>query len=96
MENVSYGATICAERAAVLAMISAGARSIQALTVVTEDGGAPCGICLQVLREFTDDPARLKIFLVDGKGLIGEMTLADLLPRGFASAEVPRTESPSQ
>jgi len=96
VENVSYGATICAERAAVTAMVSSGARIIQALSVVTADSGAPCGICLQVLREFTDDPAGLKILLVDGGGSISETTLAELLPRGFASTEVPRTESPSQ
>jgi cytidine deaminase len=77
VENATYGATLCAERAAVAAMVAAGDREPIACVVVTAgpEPGAPCGICRQVLAEFAGD---MKILLVaendssranrDGKG----------------------------
>ena len=53
VENVSYGLTICAERSAVCAAVSAGCQEIVAIAVATS--GEPvfqCGACLQVIREF--------------------------------------------
>ena len=57
VENASYGLAICAERAAVAAMISAGERSIRAIAIVTSgaEPGPPCGMCRQVLSEFAED-----------------------------------------
>src|SRR3954452_9850159 len=55
VENASFGATICAERGAIMQMIAAGARDPIACAVVTDDGGSPCGICRQVLTEFSRD-----------------------------------------
>jgi cytidine deaminase len=54
VENASYGATICAERAAILTMVSAGQRSIQSIAVFTdaETLAMPCGLCRQVISEF--------------------------------------------
>ena len=59
VENVSYGLSICAERAAVFAMIADGERAIRAIAVVTDlpVPGSPCGACRQVLAEFGDDVA---------------------------------------
>lgn len=60
-ENVSYGATICAERCAVGNAVSGGARRFSAIAVVGragEDGWTlawPCGVCRQVLSEFCED-----------------------------------------
>ncbi|MEI9949625.1 MAG: cytidine deaminase [Pseudomonadota bacterium] len=62
VENASYGATICAERSAILAMIAAGQRSICELAVFTDADtlAMPCGLCRQVISEFQKD-ARLVV-----------------------------------
>lgn len=62
VENASYGATICAERSAILAMVAAGQRRIESLAVFTdaETLAMPCGLCRQVISEFQHD-ARLVV-----------------------------------
>jgi cytidine deaminase len=81
VENSSFGATICAERSAIVKMISADERDPIACVVAT--GGAepasPCGICRQVLAEFADD---MRIILV-ARRVRKETTLAALLPDAF-------------
>lgn len=90
-ENVSFGATICAERAAVAGMVAEGGKEISRLAVVTADGGTPCGACLQVLLEFAPDPHNVDILVSDDSGNIAEYKLAELIPHGFGSAKVKRT-----
>jgi len=62
VENASYGATICAERSAILAMVAAGQRSIIGIAVFTDADtlAMPCGLCRQVISEFQHD-ARLVV-----------------------------------
>ncbi|HYP77640.1 MAG TPA: cytidine deaminase [Polyangiaceae bacterium] len=62
VENASYGATICAERSAILAMVAAGQRTLTSLAVFTdaETLAMPCGLCRQVVSEFQRD-ARLVV-----------------------------------
>ncbi|MCR5686711.1 MAG: cytidine deaminase [Lachnospiraceae bacterium] len=91
IENASYGATICAERSAVCSAVSSGKRSFSAIAVVGGDasetdllGGyaMPCGICRQVLREFSDPDAFTVIVarsLTDSR----EYTLSAILPESF-------------
>ena len=81
VENASYGLTICAERAAVCAAVSAGARRLRRAVVVSDSDppAAPCGACRQVLSEFGHD---LRIEAVGPKGT-ASWTMAELLPAAF-------------
>ena len=82
VESGSYGLTICAERAAVFAAVSAGCRKFVAAVVVSNSEGfpQPCGACLQVLSEFA---LKLPIILVNREGLVKETSLEKLLPAPF-------------
>jgi cytidine deaminase len=81
VESASYGATICAERSAVSAMVAAGERAISAVAVFVDapEPATPCGICRQVLVEFTDDAT---IVCATPSGRI-VTSIAELLPRAF-------------
>lgn len=54
MENVSYPASLCAERNALGSAIADGKRKFRAIAIVgsPEDYTMPCGICRQALAEF--------------------------------------------
>jgi cytidine deaminase len=85
VENASYGACLCAERNAIAQMVAAGEREPIACAVVTQGPrpGSPCGICRQVLAEFSRD---MPIALVsDGAAQHKrrDTTLATLLPDAF-------------
>ena len=83
VENISFGATICAERAAILKMVEAGCRVWTELVVATQDGGRPCGLCLQVLAEFLPEEGMAKVAWADENGVKGEAGFQDLLPQAF-------------
>jgi cytidine deaminase len=87
VENASYGATICAERAAVLGMIAGGERKIVRVAVYAEGPGLtmPCGMCRQVLVEHGLGAE----VIVAGPSGVKTTTLAALLPEPFVF-EVPK------
>lgn len=82
VENSSYGLTICAERAAIVAGVSAGLRKLKRLAITCRDkdgrlvAGNPCGACLQVMAEF--GVFETEIWLTDRR-----YCLFDFLPRPF-------------
>ncbi|MGH7498820.1 MAG: cytidine deaminase [Gemmatimonadales bacterium] len=86
VENASYGLTICAERAAICAAVSAGALRFRRAVVVSDvdPPAAPCGACRQVLAEFGPE---LK---VDGVGPTRSVswTIAQLLPAAFGKEQL--------
>ena len=83
VENASYGLSVCAERSAVVAAVSAGVRKIVAVAVVTSSSppAAPCGVCRQTLAEFCADD--LPVTLGNDRGESVTTTLGELLPRAF-------------
>jgi cytidine deaminase len=83
VENASYGLTVCAERVAILRAVSEGVRRIQAMVVVTRDGGTPCGACRQVLAEFADEDVWVWCYGEDRQEG-QEYRLSDLLPNAFS------------
>ena len=90
VENVSFGATICAERGALAWLVAEGAKRVRRIVVATADGGAPCGICLQSLLEFASDPSEVEVELFAGENPSEVVTLAELMPRAFVSNGVRR------
>lgn len=83
IENASYGATICAERVAIVKALSEGDKTFEKIAIVGShnDFTYPCGICRQFLSEFGLD---IKLVFENGKE-IKECTLRELLPHSFSS-----------
>jgi len=81
VENASYGLSVCAERHAVAASVSAGGDGIVALAVVTDTNppASPCGACRQVLVEFGEFP----VILANPAGERIVTSVGDLLPDAF-------------
>ena len=84
IENSSYGLTVCAERVAIFRAVSAGQRRIRALLVYADTKGLtpPCGACLQVINEFSENP---EIVISNGRST-KTYRLRELLPLGFRLA----------
>jgi len=87
IENSAYPSGLCAERVAITKAISEGNRKILAVAVVTRNGGAPCGACRQVMREFASLDMPVILTTIDD-GFEEEFTLGDLLPRSFGPADL--------
>ena len=82
VENASYPASLCAERAAVGAAVARGLTRYRAVAVVTDADAPtpPCGMCRQVLVEFA--PA-LRVVSEARDGVRAEWGLDTLLPAPF-------------
>gem|GEM_PF-134229 len=81
-ENASFGATICAERCAVGNAIAHGKRSFSKIYISCDSGYAwPCGICRQVLNEFSSGDMEVWVGSKDSPWQMKK--LSELLPNGF-------------
>jgi cytidine deaminase len=90
VENAAYPEGLCAEAAALSAMVLAGGRQARAVLVVGsgDDGNwiTPCGGCRQKLREFG---APDFILHRPSAGALGPRhTLAQLLPESFGPGHI--------
>jgi cytidine deaminase len=92
VENRSYGLSICGERSAFVAAVSAGKRKFKALALSTPDADypvPPCGACRQVLTELcppgmpvTFGPSAAKARTLSLGDLYPEDSLRDLAEKG--------------
>jgi len=89
VENASFPAGLCAERAAVCAAVARGNRSFDAVVIATEaeEPTPPCGICRQVLEEFSPQMLVMS-FTRDGRE--ARWTLDELLPKAFTPHSLDR------
>ncbi len=87
VENASYGLCICAERAAIIAAVLDGVRTIEAIAVATSTSppAAPCGMCRQTIAEFAREAA---LILTNDRGERLDMKLSELLPHAFHREDI--------
>ena len=96
VENSAYPLSVCAERNAIAAAVSAGNRRIDAIAIVggSDRPAAPCGGCRQVLSEFCSPEAPVVYAAPDGQSVT--TTLAALLPHSFGPADLLRAAAESK
>lgn len=82
IENASFGGTNCAERTALFKAISEGYKRFSKIAIISDskDYTAPCGICRQVLSEFS---LNMEVILANTNGDYIKKTLKELLPLAF-------------
>ena len=83
IENASYTPTVCAERVAIFKAISDGSKNFKRIAIVsTSDFTYPCGVCRQVISEFSED---IEIVVSNSKFEYKVYHISDLLPFSFNS-----------
>lgn len=89
IENASYGLTVCAERNAIFAAVSADKRRFRALALITQKlpglaFNSPCGACRQVMSEFMAPDTPILVAVLDGtKRIVYRKKLRDFMPFPF-------------
>ena len=88
VENAAYSPSVCAERVAIFKAVTEGKRRFRAIAVSGgrcgekyTAGFSPCGVCRQVMQEFSDGELEILLPSEDGTPEVPE--LGDLLPLGF-------------
>ncbi len=86
VENISYPACVCAERNAIFSSVAKWSKvEIEWMVLVTDTqtGDTPCGVCLQVIREFTQDDAI--IYSGNKKEILKTYSLNEIFPTKFSN-----------
>ena len=85
MENVSYPASLCAERNAIGSAVAAGERKFLAIAVIGsyDSYTMPCGVCRQVMQEFC--APSFMIYMGRSDGSYVAESLGAMLPYGFTA-----------
>ncbi len=83
VENISYGLSMCAERAALFKAVSEGFKEFSAIAISTSSKKPtfPCGACRQVLSEF----GNIEIYLNHDEK---SYSISDLLPFSFSNEQM--------
>lgn len=81
VENSSFGGTVCAERVAIFKAVSEGHKKLKKIYVYTVDGWPPCGMCLQVMTEFSS--LDMEVTYGDKNGKETTKKLGELLTSAF-------------
>ena len=86
IENVSYGLTLCAERAAMVHALCRGHKKFAAVAVCAgsaENPATPCGACRQFLAEFLAPETPVFFAGLPEGSRVERTTVGGLLPMGF-------------
>ena len=98
VENAAYPEGLCAEGAALAAMVLAGGRQARAVLVVGSGGEGswitPCGGCRQKLREF--GAPDLPVLSANELALGPRHTLSQLLPESFGPGHIKSRQGAGQ
>lgn len=90
VENASYGATICAERSAIVSAISAGYKKhdFETLYVMCDNEkiGFSCMLCRQVISEFFEPDK--KVIAINPNGEEISLTVKELCPYPFSDEDL--------
>jgi homotetrameric cytidine deaminase len=88
VENAAYPETLCAEAAAIGAMVAGGDQRIAEVCVVGsgQQPCTPCGGCRQRLAEFA--PPETPVHMAGSDGRMLTRTMADLLPLAFGPGQL--------
>jgi cytidine deaminase len=95
VENAAFPVGVCAEAAAIAAMIGAGETRIAEVMVVGDDGPiTPCGACRQRIFEFAI-PTTI-VHCGNAQGTRESVTIRELLPHAFGPEVLAGMRQPSQ
>lgn len=90
VENASYGATICAERSAIVAAITAGYKKgdFSEIHVLCDSKqiSSSCFLCRQLISEFFAKDAKVYFYNIDGEYV--EKTVSEICPMPFSESDL--------
>lgn len=90
VENAAYGASICAERSAILSAISNGYKKhdFKEINIMTDSNkiGMPCFQCRQVISELFEKSTIIRCYKKDGE--YKEFKVEELCPYPFSEDDL--------